>query len=385
VTRGISIIRRLATKSRIVISGAIKVNRLWFAESKIETLYSGNNLTIEEFVPKIENSIDDVGFLFGAGTSFESGYPLVTGLTKEVIGALPVEQRSVLDEVLAIYGIYYNDANGTPNIEEISDIVIEHHTNSQLPVFLKLKEKIRELVRNAILSVENPDMSNQVNFFERLKARSFDRATNVWIFTTNYDLLLEDACAEVGLKIVNGFVGATTRTFSEREFSLVSGTTSGRAFSPESGLTVRLIKLHGSVSWYHRGDRIFESAPSAINTQEARCMVLPRRTKVIETMSRPYDRLFHTSSTILGSKCKYLISSGFSFGDSHINDTLVTPNISSGRISFCNFCEFEPDSLNALRKRPNVLHVCKDKTVVGGREHVENSNTWMFSKFVELF
>lgn len=342
-------------------------------------------MNINDFVPKTATSIDNVGFLFGAGTSFESGYPLVAGLTKEVVGALPTQERSAMDEVLAASGYTYDDANGTPNIEEISDLVIEHHTNSQLEKFRVLKEKIRELVREAILSVEKPDISNQVAFFNRLKARAFDRATNVWMFTTNYDLLLEDACAEVGLRIVNGFVGATTRSFSEREFSLVSGTTSGNTFSPESGLTVRLIKLHGSVSWYRRDDRIFEAAPSAIVEQDARCMVLPRRTKVIETMSRPYDRLFQISNSILGSKCKHLISAGFSFGDSHINDNLVTPKISSGGISFANFCEFEPASLNGLRARPNVLHVCKDKKVIGGHEHFEASDAWQFSKFVELF
>ena len=342
-------------------------------------------MSIEDFVPKTRTSIDNVGFLFGAGTSYESGYPLVVGLTKEVVGALPPDERAAMDEVLASSAITYDDANGIPNIEEISDLVIEHHTNGQLEKFRVLKEKIRELVRDAILGVENPDISNQVRFFERLKARAFDRATNVWVFTTNYDLLLEDACAEVGLKLVNGFVGATTRSFSEREFSLVSGTTTGKTFSPDSGLTVRLIKLHGSVSWYRRGDRVFEAAPRAIVEQDARCMVLPRRTKVIETMSRPYDRLFNLSNSILGSKCRYLISAGFSFGDSHINDSLITPHISSGGISISNFCEIEPIGLGALRNRPNVLHVCKDKKVNGGREHIEPSDMWKFSKFAELF
>lgn len=342
-------------------------------------------MSIEEYVTKTGTSIDNVGFLFGAGTSFESGYPLVAGLTRQVVGTLPSDDRAAMDEVLASFGFTYDDANGLPNIEEISDLVIEHHTNSQLEKYRVLKEKIRELVRDAILGVTTPDISNQVAFFERLKVRAFDRPTSIWIFTTNYDLLLEDACAEAGLKLVNGFVGATKRYFAEREFSMVSGSTSGNTFSPESGLTVRLIKLHGSVSWFRRDDGIFEAAPSAIDENETRCMVLPRRTKVIETMSRPYDRLFHVANSVLGGKCKHLISSGFSFGDSHINDSLIAPQISSGGISLSNFCEVEPIGLSALRSRPNILHVCKDKKVLGGREHSEASDTWKFGKFVELF
>lgn len=326
-----------------------------------------------------------MGFLFGAGTSFESGYPLVAGLTKEVIGALQSDERGYLDEVLSAFSLSYDDATGTPNIEEISDMVIEHHTNSQLEQFGTLKERIRELVRDAILDVESPDLSNQVAFFEKIKARAFDRATDVWVFTTNYDLLFELACAEVGLKVVNGFNGATTRYFSEREFSLVSGTIAGGRFSQENALTVRLIKLHGSVSWFRKDERIFEAAPSAISEAETRCMVLPRRTKVLETLSRPYDRLFRLSSAVLGEKCKHLVSSGFSFGDSHINETLITPNIDSGAISFFNFCQDEPATLNASRSRPNVWHFCKDKTVNGGRETEASHETWKFGEFVKLF
>jgi hypothetical protein len=368
----------------MVVSGGSKVVALPLIEI-IKINLGGADLKIETFVPKAGTSIDNMGFLFGAGTSFESGYPLVAGLTKQVVGALPSDARSALNDVLSAAGFTYDDASATPNIEEISDLVIEHHTNSQLEKFRVLKEKLRDLVRDAILGVEKPNMSNQVAFFEKLKARAFDRATNVWVFTTNYDLLLEDACTEVGLKLVNGFVGATTRSFSEREFSLVSGVTNGNTFSPESGLTVRLIKLHGSVSWYRRGDRIFEAAPRVIDKQDARCMVLPRRTKVIETLSRPYDRLFHISNSILGGKCKHLISAGFSFGDSHINETLITPKIASGAISFANFCESEPAGIHASRNRPNVLHVCKDKKIIGGHEHADASDTWKFSKFVELF
>lgn len=326
-----------------------------------------------------------MGFLFGAGTSFESGYPLVAGLTKDVVGALDSEKRAVLDEVLAAFGTVYDDDNGTPNIEEISDMVIEHHTNSQQERFSALKERIRNLVRDVILGVQNPDLSNQVHFFERLKARAFDRATDVWVFTTNYDLLLEDACAEVGLKLINGFVGATTRCFAEREFSLVSGTVARSRFSKEGGLTVRLIKLHGSVSWFRKDPRIFEASPVAISEAEARCMVLPRRTKVIETLSSPYDRLFRLSSTVLGDKCKHLIAAGFSFGDSHINETLVSPKINSGAISFANFCSEEPATLDDSRNRPNVSHFCKDRSIIGGRETEVGSEAWKFGEFVKLF
>ena len=165
-------------------------------------------MKIEDFVPKTGTSIDNLGFLLGAGASFESGYPLVTGLTKSVVGTLTENDRAAMDEILAASGLTYDDANGLPNIEEISDLVIAHHANNPLPKYQLLKERIRELVRDVILGVSNPDITYHVTLLERLKSRAFERPTNVWFFTTNYDLLIEDACAEVGLKLVNGFVGA---------------------------------------------------------------------------------------------------------------------------------------------------------------------------------
>lgn len=342
-------------------------------------------MTIEEYVPKLQNSIDNVGFLFGAGTSYESGYPLVAGLTKMVVGALHSDERETLDEVLDGFGLTYEAAQGIPNIEEISDLVIEQYTNSQADRFGLLKERIRVLVHDAILGIQSPDISNQIAFFERIKARSYDRPTDVWIFTTNYDLLFENACAQVGLKLVNGFVGATTRFFSERDFSLVSGTVAGSRFAQESGLTIRLVKLHGSVSWFRKQEKVFEAAPEAIQTADVRCMILPRRTKVLETLAMPYDRLFRLSSSVLGDRCKHLISSGFSFADSHINDDLIVPKIGSGAISFTNFCEEEPNTLISSRNRPNVRHICKNKVVTGGVDAVQQSNAWQFGEFVKLF
>lgn len=343
------------------------------------------DLRIEDFAKKTRTSIDNVGFLFGAGTSFESGYPLVSGLTKSVIDALSVDDNASLEEVLDSFGLKYDAENGEPNIEDISDMVIEHYTNSQQDRFFELRENIRALVRDAILGIENPDISNHVRFLERIKARAFERPTEIWVFTTNYDMLFEEACAEVGVRLVNGFVGASTRYFSEREFSLISGVSKGVNFSQEAGLTVRLVKLHGSVSWYKKGDRFFESGPFSINDSEDRCMVLPRRTKVIETLSSPYDRLFRISSNTIGAKCKCLISSGFSYSDSHINETLITPKVEDGSISFVNFCQFEPPALVHLRERKNIQHVCSDKLISGGVESELLSDTWKFSEFVKLF
>ena len=342
-------------------------------------------MTIEEYVPKTDQTIDGVGFLFGAGASYEAGYPLVGGLTDQVIRALHTQERQVLDDILTQYGQAYDDASNSPNIEEIADLVTEHFTNSNAASSQELRERLRELVRDAITSIENPDISHHVAFFDALKRRSFSRPTKINVVTTNYDLLFEQAASEVGVRLINGFSGTIFRHFSEKEFQLTTGVLSANRFTEDSSLTVNLIKLHGSVSWYSDGSIYRETDPRRIGEGAARCMVLPRRTKVLETLQSPYDRLFSVCSSTLGRGCKFLITSGFSFSDQHINDALIVPKIESADINMTNFCGSEPLSLGSVRNRPNVTHICSDKKIIGGRETEEESDLWKFSEFVKLF
>jgi hypothetical protein len=53
------------------------------------------------------------------------------------------------------------------------------------------------------------------------------------MITTNYDLLIEEAATEVGIRVVNGFTGVIRRFFSEKEFSLSHGTIKGGRFEPD--------------------------------------------------------------------------------------------------------------------------------------------------------
>ncbi|MFC7291186.1 SIR2 family protein [Hirschia litorea] len=336
---------------------------------------------IEDYVASTKFGIDNLSFLFGAGTSFEAGYPLISGLTVSVLGGLSPDENNNLSEVFTALKIDVN----TLNIEEISDCVLKHYIESQDIRFFYLMDRIRSLISEVILDVSNPNLSNHISFFNSLKRRAFNRSTVVWIFTTNYDLLFEEAAALSGVNLINGFTGVSTRFYSEDEFHAVRGTRSGSRFVETPALTVRLVKLHGSVSWYKNETNVFECHPQQIPHDKPRCMVLPRRKKVIETLDTPYQRLFRISSEFLGSQCVNLIASGFSFCDDHINDTLITSKINNGKIILANFCEVEPPELTDLRSRPNVSHITKDKLINGGIETAGATDFWKFSEFVKLF
>ena len=346
--------------------------------------------TLNSVLPNISQSLNGTGFVFGAGASYEAGYPLMPKLTKDVIAELGAQDKSALDEVLESAEVTYDAANGMPNIEELADLVIAHFTNTNEVRFKELENRFRHLILDTILSVENPDLSNHVKFFEQLKARAYGRACTVWVWTTNYDLLLETAASIAGVQLENGFIGTTERYFAPETFHQVSGVLESRTlgrknFSQHNRLVVKLIKLHGSISWFKHGDMIFERHPSAIDLETERIMVMPRRRKVMDTLSAPYDRLFALSRGVIGHQCKYLTSCGFSFSDDHINANLFFPPISDAKCHLSVLSDCEPKALSSVACLPNYNGGYKEGLKLKGQTAEGATDLWKFSEFVKLF
>lgn len=342
-------------------------------------------IDLSAILPNVAQTLEGTGFLFGAGTSREAGYPMMPQLTREVIGELNSTERSALDEALTLAGQPYDDAKATPNIEQLSDLVIAHWTNSGDSRFIGLESRLRELILVRILAVANPLIDNHCRFFEALKRRAFGLPCSVWIFTTNYDLLFETAAARVGVALENGFCGTTERFFQPAQFKSTSGVIVGRGFTPNNGLTVRLIKLHGSISWAEESSKFYERHPAALPSGARRVMVLPRRKKVMDTMTPPYDILFSQTGKALGGECKYLVSCGFSFSDEHINQQLLLPALQANKCRLFALSQVEPSGIAAFKPFPNFSAGFESHAHFSTRADPTTTDAWMFSKFVSLF
>lgn len=343
-------------------------------------------IELKAILPNLSNGLENTGFLFGAGTSVEAGYPVMAGLTRSVIAGLSTAERATFDEALHAASCVYDDAKGDPNIEFIADLVLAHAINSGDPRFSLLEGRIRELVTEEILGVASPKLDHHVRFLELLKARTYGRAACIYIFTTNYDILFELAGAEAGVIVESGFIGSVERYFDPLRFNTACGAMQpNNRFNEHAVLTVRLVKLHGSVSWYSRGGRIFERHPEAIPAGEKRIMVLPRRGKVMDTLQPPYDTLFRIMSQSLGADCKYMASCGFSFGDDHINTNLIQPAILSGKMRLFALAAAETDGMSGFKSAPAFGAGFNSSGITAGVKHGNGCDLWKFSKFVELF
>jgi SIR2-like domain len=342
-------------------------------------------INLSNILPNASQTLDGAGFLFGSGTSFEAGYPLMEGLTQQVMTAIGTDHRAVLDEALAAAGKSYDSTAATPNIEELADLVLAHWANSGDPRFSRLEARFRELILECILAVKNPNLEHHIRFFDALKKRAFGLSCTVWIFTTNYDLLFETAASLAGVFVENGFCGTTDRFFNSSQFKNTYGTIAVQRFTPCANLTVKLIKLHGSTSWYEKDAQYYERHPDGIDAAMRRVMVLPRRRKVMDTLTPPYDALFTHASKALGGECKYLVSCGFNYGDEHINQHILLPPMMAKKCRLFVLAQEEPAGIAAFKAMPNFQGGFDTHLHQNGTRVDEKTSAWKFSNFVSLF
>lgn len=169
-------------------------------------------------------------------------------------------------------------------------------------------EKIVEKINKAL-----PDNNTPYHTLSKWIS-SIDREIPIEIFTTNYDLLMEDALESLEIPFFDGFVGARKSFFDLR--------------AVENGLIpihwTRLWKIHGSINWYQEGEleqkkiyRLSEIKSGASH------LIYPSHLKYDQSRKMPYLALIDQLNRFIRQKSSLLIISGYSFNDQHLNDTII--------------------------------------------------------------
>lgn len=342
-------------------------------------------LNIQDIFPNYNVGLNKIGFFFGAGTSKEAGFPLTIDLTRNVINKLGDDEKKLLEDIFQLERMDFSSADGSPDIEVISNLVYKHLLSQSFEGIEVLEESIRKNIFSELTSIKKPNLENHILFLKALKKLLFNRAESIWIFTTNYDLLFEMAAMEAEIPVYNGFEGILNRYFDINRLHLKYGKTETGRFQENKEPNIKLIKLHGSISWFKRNEKIYEKDDSNQTVNESRIMILPRIQKVIDTLEYPYDHLFRYSNQIIGTQCLYIVSCGYSFRDQHINDQLIIPYLQANKIHLTAFFDREPENINQFKQFSAFNYLTANKKYFSGKEIEETSDTWKFSEFVKLF
>jgi len=216
----------------------------------------------------------------------------------------------------------------------------------------------------------NVELPNEETPYHRLCnwIRSIDRKSPVELFTTNYDLLLEQALENLEVPYFDGFIGSRRSFFDLRavEDNLIPIHWS------------RLWKIHGSINWYQENigkkKTVFRSSEIK---KDASHLIYPSHLKYEESRKMPYLALIDQLNRFIRKKSSLLILCGYSFNDGHLNDTIVNalksnPTAMVLGLMFEKY-EMKNDENEYIERYPDAYNLAKNQ---------HNLNVWTYDKAI---
>ena len=309
-----------------------------------------------------------IGLLIGAGAPAsikidstggisESGRPLIptiTGLTDAVVGSLAGPAKHAVDLILTEF-------TETPNVEDIlsrvrllakalgSGALYELSGNEYEALGQSLCERIGTIVNSTLPAGPNP-YSELMGWISGTV-----RPWPIELFTTNYDLLFEEAFERAKVPYFDGFSGGHAPFFDP----------SSVAANDMPSRWGRLWKLHGSLGWALEDDTIVRG-----RGRTATSLIYPDHLKYDQIRKLPYSAFFERLRRFLLTPDSLMITCGFSFSDAHVSavlDEALATNGNTAIFAF-QFNELNREKSACLMgySRPNFSVYATDGAVIRG-------------------
>lgn len=188
-------------------------------------------------------------------------------------------------------------------------------------------------------------------YIRKIGRRGFRKA-RAKVFTTNYDLSLEEAARRLRFTIIDGFSHSLVQVYDRQhfEYDIVRREPSKEApdYIPN---VFHLYKLHGSTDWRRVGTDVVRSRDNAIGEP---VLIYPRSSKYQEAFDPPYLDMMSALQAALREPDSALVVAGFGFNDDHISRPILSALESnlSFRLVICDpgfirsYWTLEPDPLD---------------------------------------
>ncbi len=267
-----------------------------------------------ELASKLASRARHVCLLIGAGASCAAGLPTLEELQKQVVDALPNPRKAQATALLADRNL----EEGLSRLRRLRNVLSGDEKVGGLTA-----EDAAELdaaICAGIMSEIKIEGSNSDAFVQLASwAARMENEHPLELFTTNYDLLIELGLERVGVPYFDGFIGSVRAAFLPE---LVEP----HDAPPSRGLPagfVRLWKLHGSVNWRLSSEasevRMVRTGQEHVDGVVA---IYPSDEKYDQSRRVPFVVLMDRFRRALQEPETITITTGFSFRDGHLNETL---------------------------------------------------------------
>ncbi len=294
--------------------------------------------------------------------------PAIKELTQKVNSILTSEAKKEFKYSVLLEEIQ-KDGKDIENVELILSFVralkdvsigssVRGFSNEELTV---IENEICSVISNLI----NVELPNKKTPYHKLASwiSSIDREKPIELFTTNYDLLMEQALEETSVPYYDGFVGGKNSFFDLR---VIEDRTIPKHWT-------RLWKIHGSLNWYQKSNNVHRSAGENIKYQESH-LIYPSHLKYNQSRKMPYLALIDYLTSSLKEDSGILITTGYSFNDEHINDAIMNglkanPTSMVIALLFGDLSNY-PKAIKLAERRPNISLWAADKAIIGTKQGV---------------
>lgn len=317
-----------------------------------------------------------IGFLFGAGCPFSikdksniSLIPDIKGLTEIVRNEVCCNDCKKPWENICSQII--EDGKPQPNIEDILSRVrgLKDLAGNSDVRGLKKKtlEEVEKRICEEIIKCVSKDLPSKNTPFHNFASwvGSIDRTHPVEIFTTNYDLLIEQAFEDLRIPFFDGFVGARQPFFDSHAVE----------FNKLPSRWARLWKIHGSINWRSFVDVDGDFKVCRMDAKQGGNVVIhPSHLKYEQSRKMPYLAMMDQLKKFLSTPPSVMIIVGYSFGDQHLNDVIIqglqgTPSTAVFALMYMPLKKY-PNAAIFAKTRGNFSILAKDGTITGTREQM---------------
>ena len=312
-----------------------------------------------------------IGLFLGAGCPLAVSADDQTPLIPDIAGITNLVRQQLIesDELKDIFQTAHrqltDDGIHTPTVEDllthiralaavVGSDTVRGLSGNQLD---ELDRAICDLIHE-VVNKELPDRSTPYHSVATW-ANAIPREFPIEIFTTNYDLLMEQALEESRVPYFDGFPGARRPLFDP--FAIEQDT-------PLPNWT-RLWKLHGSINWYQ--DDNLEVFRATATEAGRRRVIHPSHLKYHESRRMPYLAMLDRIRSFLRIPTAAMVICGYSFRDEHINETIVQAlqhtqtavafALMYGDVEECS------EAATLAGQRPNLNVLARNGGIIGGR------------------
>lgn len=331
-----------------------------------------------------------VGFFLGAGCpcavrvpgkNGQADRPIIPdikGLTlkvHEIISASDVTK----DAYTKLATTFAEDQIEDPNIEKMLDRIrsfrqIAGNAGVRSLSFEDL-DCLDRAICEAIREIVTCSLPSHLTPFHALAAFiGSHRTPYTEIFTTNYDVLIEQALEHHRVPFFDGFVGSSHPFFDRR--AIEDGEIPLR--------WSRLWKLHGSLNWrYNKKTKAIFRSENCDDGDEL--LIHPSHLKYDSSRRMPYFVMIDRLRNFLrrAERPVALIICGYSFGDEHINEAIVE-SLKTNASAACFALQFGalanyPDAVALAKDNANLSVLASDRGVIRRRD-----GEWMVSPTMDI-